>query len=77
MHLVLSIPPPPSLQVADFNLSRLIQSSSRSSSMAAMNPRWLAPEVLRGEHATQAADVFAFGVVSGTVQCSTMQYSAV
>ncbi|KAI3427399.1 hypothetical protein D9Q98_010314 [Chlorella vulgaris] len=51
------------VKVADFNLSRLIQSSSRSSSMAAMNPRWLAPEVLRGEHATQAADVFAFGVV--------------
>lgn len=29
----------------------------------ATNPRWLAPEVMRGERATKAADVFAFGVV--------------
>ena len=29
----------------------------------ANNPRWLAPEVLKGDPATPAADVFAFGVV--------------
>lgn len=25
--------------------------------------RWLAPEVMQGEHATQMADVFSMGVV--------------
>jgi serine/threonine protein kinase len=44
-------------------LSKIMEDSSRSTSMAAMNPRWLAPEVLNGESATPAADVFAFGVV--------------
>ncbi len=31
----------PSAQVADFNLSRLMQESTRSSTQAASNPRWL------------------------------------
>ena len=31
--------------------------------MQAMNPRWLAPEILKGEPATLEADVFAFGIV--------------
>ena len=28
-----------------------------------MNPRWLAPELMQGERATLASDVFAYGVV--------------
>ena len=28
-----------------------------------MNPRWLAPELMRGERATLSSDVYAFGVV--------------
>lgn len=53
------------LKVTDFNLSRFVEDNlkTRSSSMAAMNPRWLSPEVMRGERATKAADVFAFAVV--------------
>ncbi|KAL4440116.1 hypothetical protein ABPG75_003117 [Micractinium tetrahymenae] len=49
--------------VSDFNLSRHLSESLRSSSKAAMNPRWLAPEVMQGERATQAADVFSCAVV--------------
>lgn len=33
-----------------------------------MNPRWLAPEVMQGGHATQASDVFSFGVVMHEVR---------
>lgn len=53
------------LQVSDFNLSRFVEDhlGSRSSSAAATNPRWLPPEVLKGQRATAAGDVFAFGVV--------------
>jgi hypothetical protein len=43
------------LQVSDFNLSRLMEESQEASSMAAGNPRWLAPEVLEGRGATLAA----------------------
>lgn len=93
------------IKISDFNLSRL-DTSSRASSIAAMNPRWLvhwcagcalvrrqagwrnvaacppcacpadgswcahaarplpqAPEVMRGEGASKASDVFAYGVV--------------
>ena len=50
-------------KVSDFNLSKLLQETQRSTSMQAMNPRWLAPEILKGEPATLEADVFAFGIV--------------
>ena len=43
------------LQVADFNLSKLMEESSVVSSAAVMNPRWLAPEVLGGAPATFAS----------------------
>ena len=86
------------VRVSDFNLSKYLTDASRSSSMAAMNPRWaarrlwqdgrprllereapvlraeaapcpavrrrwLAPEVMQGQQAGPAADVFSFGVV--------------
>lgn len=53
------------VKVSDFNLSRFVEDhlGSRSSSAAATNPRWLPPEVLKGQRATAAGDVFAFGVV--------------
>lgn len=28
-----------------------------------VNPRWLAPEILRGQNCTKASDVFSFGVI--------------
>jgi serine/threonine protein kinase len=51
--------------VADFNLSKIMEGPNafNTSSLAVTNPRWLAPEILNGEAATPAADVFAFGVV--------------
>jgi hypothetical protein len=52
----------PFFQIIDFNLSKLIADQGNSS-VAAMNPRWLAPELMQGERATLASDVFAFGVV--------------
>ncbi len=54
------------VKVADFNMSRLVEESAGGaggSSLAAMNPRWLAPEVLGGEGATAASDVYSFGIV--------------
>ncbi len=59
-------PPPPLLphkQVADFNLSKVMEGSMASTVGGANNPRWMAPELLDGDPATPAADVFAFGVV--------------
>lgn len=54
------------VKVSDFNLSKLMEESHSGggqSTLGAMNPRWLAPELLQGEKATQASDVYAFGVV--------------
>lgn len=51
------------VKVSDFNLSKVMHDSSRSTSLQAMNPRWLPPEVLSGGNFTMAADVFAFGVI--------------
>lgn len=52
-----------SLQVADFNLSRVMEASSVASSVAATNPRWVAPEVLAGGSHAPASDVYAFGII--------------
>lgn len=51
------------LQVADFNLSRVMEASSVASSIAATNPRWVAPEVLAGGSHTPSSDVYAFGII--------------
>lgn len=51
------------VKVCDFNLSKIMEDSMRSTSMQAMNPRWLAPEVLEGRPTTCESDVFAFGVI--------------
>lgn len=53
----------------DFNLSKILEeqqlgSADTGSSMAgALNPTWLAPEVVRGDRATAKSDVYAFGIV--------------
>jgi serine/threonine protein kinase len=51
------------VKVSDFNLSKILDDSTRSSSLAAMNPRWLAPEVFSDNRPNKACDVFAFGVI--------------
>ena len=51
------------VKVSDFNLSKLLEEGTAMSSMAATNPRWLAPEILAGNAATFASDVYSFAVV--------------
>lgn len=51
------------VKISDFNLSKILDDSTRSSSLGAMNPRWIALEIFDGKSATPACDVFAFGVV--------------
>ena len=52
------------VKVSDFNLSKLMDPDEvQMSSLAATNPRWLAPEILAGGSATFASDVYAFGIV--------------
>lgn len=49
------------VRVCDFNLSRAMEDNAVLSSMAATNPRWLAPEILSGKGYTFASDVYSFG----------------
>ena len=54
------------VKVADVGLSKMTNESgimSSGNTLANMNPRWLAPEVLDGGKASVASDVFAFGIV--------------
>lgn len=50
-------------KISDFNLSKILDDSLNNSSMAAMNPRWLAPELFDGVRPTPACDIFSFGVI--------------
>lgn len=54
------------VKIADFNLSKIIDvdgQNAKTGTMAGANPKWLAPEVIAGQPATVAGDVFSFGVV--------------
>lgn len=56
------------VKVGDFNLSKILEeripgTASANSMGGAFNPLWLAPEVLRGDKATAASDIFSFGIV--------------
>ncbi|PSC69274.1 Serine threonine-kinase CTR1 [Micractinium conductrix] len=51
------------VKVTDFNLSAILEQGETMSSTSPVNPRWLAPEILRGAKATAASDLFSFGVV--------------
>ncbi|PSC69697.1 Serine threonine-kinase CTR1 isoform A [Micractinium conductrix] len=53
------------VKVCDFNLSEIMrhQGGNESESEGATNPIWLAPEVLEGHRATQASDVYSYGLV--------------
>ena len=50
-------------QVCDFNLSRVMEEDAVLSSMAATNPRWLAPEILEGRGCTFSSDTYSFGII--------------
>lgn len=51
------------VKISDFNVSRVIEKDTALSSLQITNPRWLAPEVLKGGSALLASDIFALGVV--------------
>ncbi|KAK9830425.1 hypothetical protein WJX72_011709 [[Myrmecia] bisecta] len=51
------------VKVCDFNLSRVMEEAVVLSSMAASNPRWLAPEILSGRGYTFSSDVYSFGII--------------
>ena len=51
------------VQVCDFNLSRVMEETAVLSSMAATNPRWLAPEILAGRGYTFSSDIYSFGII--------------
>lgn len=53
------------VKVADFSLSRAMETGSKAAMMTVMttNPRWLPPEVLGGLPGQLPADVWAFGCV--------------
>ena len=51
------------VKVCDFNLSRVMEETVVLSSMAASNPRWLAPEILSGRGYTYSSDVYSFGII--------------
>ena len=54
------------VKVADVGLSKMANESGSLTSgntMANLNPRWLAPEILQGGKASVASDVYAFSVV--------------
>ncbi len=57
------------VKISDFNLSKILDDSTKSSSLAAMNPRWLAPCLFAGARGSAASDVFAFGVVLWELLC--------
>lgn len=42
-------------QIADFNLSKVMHSDVMKSSQTIMNPRWLAPEMLRAVPSSTAS----------------------
>jgi serine/threonine protein kinase len=50
-------------KVTDFNLSRLSETPSVASSVAANNPRWQAPEVIHSRDFSASGDVYAFGLI--------------
>ncbi|KAL6780840.1 hypothetical protein ACKKBG_A08650 [Auxenochlorella protothecoides x Auxenochlorella symbiontica] len=51
------------VKIADFNLSRAMESEVMMSTICITNPRWLSPEILKGGQATLQSDVWAFGTV--------------
>jgi serine/threonine protein kinase len=65
------------IKICDFNLSRAIEESGGNvmSSLAATNPRWLAPEILSGKGYTFSSDVYSFGMILWEVLTWTVPWN--
>jgi serine/threonine protein kinase len=53
------------VKICDFNLSKVMEctNSNVTSSLISVNPRWLAPEILKETGYSKASDVYSFGIV--------------
>lgn len=51
------------VKLVDFGLSRAIDEQTRTTVRGAMSAYYVGPEILRGQEATQASDVYALGVM--------------
>ncbi|PWA43635.1 PAC motif-containing protein [Artemisia annua] len=51
------------VKVGDFGLSRIKHQSYLKTKTRKGTPQWMAPEVLRNEHADEKSDVYSYGVV--------------
>eukprot|EP01090_Pellita_catalonica_P020957 TRINITY_DN7711_c0_g1_i1.p1 TRINITY_DN7711_c0_g1~~TRINITY_DN7711_c0_g1_i1.p1 ORF type:complete len:530 (+),score=70.55 TRINITY_DN7711_c0_g1_i1:14-1603(+) len=51
------------VKVCDFGLSRIFEQTLSATMTSCGTPCWTAPEVLRGQHYTEKADVYSFGIV--------------
>ncbi len=52
-----------SCKIADFGLSRALETLGTQTLTSVGTPGWTAPEVLRGESYSGTSDVFSFGVI--------------
>ncbi len=52
-----------SVKICDFGLARYKEKFVRDNNGKVGTPHWMAPEILRGEKYTEAADVYSFGVI--------------
>ncbi len=65
------------VKLGDFDLARLIDSGSGSSTTAAMGtPAYLSPEVCRGESLTRKSDLYALGVLFWEMVTGTLPFNA-
>jgi tRNA A-37 threonylcarbamoyl transferase component Bud32 len=51
------------VKICDFGLARYKEKFKRDNHGKVGTPHWMAPEILRGEQYTEAADVYSFGVI--------------
>ena len=51
------------VKICDFGLARYKEKFIRDNHGQVGTPHWMAPEILRGEKYTEAADVYSFGVI--------------
>lgn len=51
------------VKICDFGLARYKEKFERDNHGKVGTPHWMAPEILRGEKYTEAADVYSFGVI--------------
>jgi serine/threonine protein kinase len=49
-------------KLSDFGLSRSLDKNANAQTMCG-TPRWLAPEVFRGEDYSEKIDVYSYGIV--------------